>query len=125
MKHLVGQYFLNLDSVKVYVNPYSADGHAQLPGHWQCKGKIHNGFLTIGIQHHYEYSVGVLLHEAMEFVTVRLLLRYHADQGAHQGPDIGLFVLTHDQFSHITDTVGPFLADCLPDFNKAYRRYHK
>jgi hypothetical protein len=125
MKHKIGKYFLGLESVDVYVDPSTCDSHAQMPGDWQRQGTVHVGFLTIGLGHPWQYVVSGLLHEAEEYLCVRLQYRYHQDLRAHDGPSVGLIVMTHDQFSELTDATGPFLVSCLPDLSKAYKKYHK
>jgi hypothetical protein len=122
-KKLIGDFFLGLENVQVFVDPVSRDGFAQLPGNWFHEGKVRVGFLTIGLRAGYDAAVGNLIHEAAEYLSVRLQLRYHADLRAHQGPSVGILLMTHDQFSELTDALGEFIANCLPIFNKAYQKY--
>jgi hypothetical protein len=125
MRKLIGDYFLGIENVEIYVDAATTDGHAQLPGDWYHQGKVRVGSLTIGLAGSYSDAVGVLLHEAFEYSTVRLQLRYQADLRASQSPSIGLFVFNHDQFSELTDVVGNLMAAALPALHKAYLKYHK
>lgn len=73
----------------------------------------------------WRFAVGILLHEAGEFVAVRMGLRYRPsgefamDNGSH------VFLMTHTQYSELTARVGEFLAECLPDLCDAWRKWKK
>lgn len=122
MKKLIGEYFLGIENVRVYVDHDSNDGAAQMPGNWHHQGKVLVGFLTVGLSDGYENAVDNLLHEAMEYAMVRNQVRFGADLRNHAGPSVGLFVFDHDMFCELTSMVGPFMARVLPALHKECQR---
>ncbi len=82
-------------------------------------------FQVGGDQTDWRDVVGSLLHEAKEFVDMRLGCRlepspnYAYDNGSY------LFVETHTQHSEVCWRVGAFLAQCLPDLWMAWKKWRE
>ena len=70
-------------------------------------------------------AVGILLHEATEFVYMRMGLRYRPDPDYAFDNGAYLFIANHTQYAEICARVGLFLSHCLPDLSGAWKKWQK
>lgn len=69
--------------------------------------------------------VGILAHEAKEFLDTEMGCRYAVTGDAAKDNGSYLFVATHTQHSEMCARLGWFLADCLPDLSAAWKQWQK
>lgn len=81
--------------------------------------------IEIGADGPWAQTVGTLLHEAVELVTIEMGLRYRPDPDYGNGQDAYAFHFAHPQFTELCARVGMFLTDALPAFSKAYKHRQK
>lgn len=67
--------------------------------------------------------VGVLLHEAEEFVASRMGLRFRPSPDFSGDNGSYTFLMTHTEYSELTARVGLFMAVCLPDLARAWGQW--
>ena len=73
----------------------------------------------------WDVVVGVLLHEAFEFVANRLQCRYDLTDDLGRDHASYLFVMRHPQFSDCCMKVAEFTSAALRDLAKAWRQWGK
>lgn len=113
-KRLVGTYTLGYENVRLYLRDGVGGDLNTRPDNTGPAA------IYIGSDMEWWYLVGVLLHEAFEFQTIRMGLRFKSDSSMCSSYADFLFVMTHEQFSDAMHRVGQFIDECLPDLKKAY-----
>ncbi|MFH0981894.1 MAG: hypothetical protein V2A79_10175 [Planctomycetota bacterium] len=117
---MVGSYNLGNEMVRLVLREGSgADLYVQ-------PGDLHYPRFKIGADADtWGEIVTCLLHEATEFVAMKLWVRYHPSPDIAHDNGAYLFVLTHTQFGETCGRVGDFPADCLPDLKAAWKKWRK
>jgi hypothetical protein len=82
-------------------------------------------FQVGGDQTYWRDVVGSLLHEAKEFVDMRMGCRFEPSPNYAYDNGSYLFVETHTQHSEVCWRVGAFLAQCLPDLERAWKQWQR
>ena len=91
---------------------------------WVLPGDIDCPRIKIGAEQKvWGDLVAVLCHEAMELSFERVGLRYSPSQELVRDHAAYLFVATHTQFAEAIDRAADFLARCLPDLSKAWKKW--
>lgn len=67
----------------------------------------------------------VLIHEITEGAYYFLGVRYKCSENRSAGHDGYLFFLTHDQLSNASAQIAEYLAACLPEFKRAWKKWQK
>ena len=118
---IVGTYDLGAESVVLILRPgMGGDFHTRSdpPRKMPC--------ISVGADSgSWQKLVAWLVHEVVEVVMMRMGLRYVPDVDYARDAAGYLFVETHAQHSEVCARVGWFLADCLPDLNKAWKKWKK
>jgi len=116
---IVGTYDLGGEPVKLWLRPGTGGS---------CRGRGHEKMtrMEIGADHDdWSDIFEVALHEATEFVGVRLGCQYSPFVDYSQDMTARLIVQTHAQHSEICARAGAFLADCYDDLKAAWKRWKK
>ncbi len=116
----IGTYDLGLEQVDLWVRSGFGADFAMAPEKGRCP-KIQVGLETGTWQE----AVGRLHHEAMELTMAKMGLRYSESPDYARDNGASLFVMTHTQFSEASARTGMFLAQCLPDFGRGFRKWRK
>lgn len=112
---VIGRYDLGGETVELALR----DGRG---GNWDTRTPEKKlALLCIGMDD-WPGVVGILLHEAVEFVAAKMGLRYRPSFDYAEDNGSSQFVMTHTQFSEVMMRVGVFLAVCLPDLAAAWRK---
>lgn len=115
---IVGVYEIGWEQVQVVLREGTGGEFYSIPE----KGSLAR--IKIGADYrNWNDVVAVLLHEASELMYDRLQCRYMATNhlaGDHTGY---LFMANHAQFSDVCWKVGELAANCLPDLQKAWKRW--
>ena len=116
----VGTYYLGHENVRVALRPDTGGEFFMSPKDKGC------ALMMIGQdQDRWHQIVGVLLHEAMEFGFARHALRFDPAPCTTTSHASYVFMMDHEQFEAVASSVGPFMADCLPDLEKAWKKTRK
>lgn len=70
-------------------------------------------------------AVSILHHEVMELCLYQMGLRYGETPDYARDNGAYLFVMNHTEFSEASARTAIFLAECLPDFKKAWKKFKK
>ena len=88
--------------------------------------KGHIARIKIGAdQEKWHQIVNVLLHEAQELAYQRIGGRWTPAYDMANDHAAYLFSLSHTQFTEATARVAEFVAGCLPDLEKAWKKWKK
>jgi hypothetical protein len=117
-QYLVGRYKLGFKYVRLIVDTTTANGSVDLVPDDKETTKI-----VIGIDSPWSESLSVFLHEVYEGTLIDLHTRYKARPSYSDESSDFIFVVSHNQLSEAHERVGVFLAESLPDFTKAYKKY--
>lgn len=69
--------------------------------------------------------VATLMHEAQEVCLSRLCLRFTPSDEFGRDAASYVFMMRHEQFSDAVARTALFLADCLPDVKRAWKKWKK
>lgn len=117
---LVGTYYLGHENVRIFLR--SGNGG----DFYFCPADKGSAMIQIGSeQDHWHRIVGVLVHEAMEFGFARTGVRFDPAPCTTTSHASYVFMMTHEQMEVVASSIGPFLADCLPDLCKAWKSIKK
>lgn len=114
----VGTYDLGLEQVDLWLRDGLGADFSMTPEKGRCP-KIQVGMDTGSWQE----TVGRLHHEAMELTMAKMGLRYGESPDYARDNGASLFVMTHTQFSEASARTGMFLAQALPQFGFAFRKW--
>lgn len=117
---LVGRYRLGWRWVELLVDP-NRDGAQAIfaPDDKEiCE-------IIVGLEDNQSDILGGLLHEATEVVMWDHNCAYKHTGAFDKGASHYTFLFTHQQFSEMNQRVAYFLAECLPDFQRAAKKYKK
>ena len=119
-RKIVGVYHLGDESVQLVLREGKGAEFYERPG------DIPNPRMKIGADHPtIGWLMDAVMHEGQErsMAVMRLRLQradsYYVDSTAY------LFVLTHEEFTEACHRAGMFLAECLPDLTKAWKKWGK
>ena len=117
-KKLVGKFSLGTHRVLVYLD-FST-----------CSGSFSFGFssktdphIEVGADQDWKYVVSVLTHEAVEAAFMAVGARFRPAPDFGNSSDGYVFHADHFLFGEATARAGEFLADCLPDVEKIYKKH--
>lgn len=111
----IGKYRMGWRWVLLRANPDSSDGSCCFA---PDEPKITT--MTVGIRGPWPMTVATLLHEAIETAISEFELRYRP-VGQLSGSSAGnLIVMTHCQFSEVSDRAGDFMANTMPALRRAW-----
>ena len=117
---LIGTYFLGHENVRVFLRPETGGEF------WFCPKDKGCATIYIGSAYdHWHNVVGVLMHEAVEFGFARIGTRFDASPSTTRSHASYVFMMTHEQMEVMASSVGPFLADVMPDLEKAWKASKK
>ena len=111
-------------SVRKYVDGW-LNGHVVrvrfMPGGGgECRWIRPHPLILIGRDVSWRVVGGVLLHEAFEYVATEYELRFARCDVAELDYSDMNFYMTHAEFTRISDRVGRFMVDVLPELAKLY-----
>ena len=113
---VVGTYFLGHENVRVALR---VGNGGEL---YFCPKDKGSAIIIVGQdQDRWHQIVAVLLHEAIEFKLARQGNRFDPSPITTTSHASYVFMMTHEQMEDMASSVGPFLADCLPDLAKAWK----
>lgn len=82
--------------------------------------------IVVGIKDNdWEYTVAVLLHEAMEFALLLKNHRYEPVENVCKDSGGGLFVFNHAEFTRACDYAAQFITPALPELSAVFNKHHK
>lgn len=115
MKKKIGKYYSGSVKLKLQIR----DG---------VGGEYYNDppTISVGADHNtWWLIVNTLLHEVLEYNLSKLDCRHQSTE--HLGRDHGdyLFIMNHPQYTEAVARSADFIAACLPDLSKAWRKYHR
>ena len=73
----------------------------------------------------WSYTFASLLHEALELTIVQIRCRYELNDDSSGDNGNLMFIMSHTDFSEASHRTAIFLSECLPDFAKAWKEWHK
>lgn len=113
----IGRYEFGRECVEIVADDNSDAGFFVIPDQEKNIPRI-----RIGMHGEWYEVIARLLHEAYEMGMDRLMCRYGpvADMGNDHGKYV--FLMTHQDLSHICGCVGDLLANCMPDVIAEYER---
>lgn len=121
MKQLiVGTYELGSDFVQIVLREGTGGEFYLMPEH----GKVPR--VKIGADYKYWWEVAnVLLHEIIELSYEKLGCRTEPSFNMGNDHSKYIFVIPHQIFSESTARVAYCLTDCMPDVEKAWKKWRK
>lgn len=82
--------------------------------------------IQIGLDHpHWEFVLGVLLHEALETATLQTGTRWTPSPDYANSSASYLFAMNHEQFADVVARAGQFLSGAIPALKKVYDQLEK
>lgn len=118
----IGIYDLGAEAVELWIRPGTGAGFSTQSGSKQQRRPAR---ITCGMDIEPDEVVGNLIHEAKEFCDMRMGCRHVPDLDYARDAAAYTFIETHTQHSELCARVGFFLAECLPDLQKAHRQWRK
>ena len=119
----VGTYRLGVWNVRLYVSRTPMDSGASFrycPGDGGCAKLVVGGVGRI-----WSDVLSGLLHEALESQLHQRGAGHVRTHEARETTCDYVFFLSHNTFDQCCDFAARFVADCLPDLHKAWRRVNK
>jgi hypothetical protein len=117
---IVGHYYIGHECVQL-VATEGGEGSLYFTPEY---GKVPR--IKVGVDYDdYQDALEVLLHEVYEFALTREGTRHLGTDTFTEDHTQYLFVMTHCQFSNITSKCSVFLTEALPEFKKAWAKWHK
>ena len=111
---LIGHYELGNSEVSLILRPGNGAGFDMSPS----PGSLPR--IDVGATGSWYEVVSRLIHEATEMSMARLGFRYFASHDHSNDLSGCVFVMTHSQFSVVTDYVGRFLIGAIPDLSREW-----
>jgi hypothetical protein len=118
----VGVYDLGAESVELWLRPGGGAGFSTRSGSQEARGMA---VIRCGSDTTWGEMVGNLLHEAKEFIQMRMGTRMVPDVDYARDQAGYAFFETHTQHSEACARVGHFLSECLPDLGRAWKQWKK
>lgn len=85
----------------------------------------HPARIKIGLDDSWDSVCGTLLHEAMEFVMIRMELSYRPTTDWSGDNGASTFIMTHTQFSEAIQRVGSYATKAVPALSAEYRAWQR
>lgn len=117
---ILGNYYIGHEQIQVVLREGNGAEYYTCPE----KGSLPR--IKIGMdQKNWKYIVGILIHEATEFLLGRLHARYEDAEDLGKDASGYLFVLNHVQLADINTRLADFLVDVLPSFAVEWKKWNK
>lgn len=115
----VGEYKIGAESVEVFIRDGNGGEFYFMPE----PGRLPR--IKIGGDQSWNEVMATVLHEAMEYAFCRSQLRF--SPAPEISPDNGsyMFCMNHTQFSVAVGSIASFVADLVPDLQRAYKKFSK
>lgn len=116
--YLVGTYTLGPENVRLFVT--DAESGASLDCRPADKGCA---IISVAVKNNdWIYSVGSLLHEAMEHTMHSEGCGHYRTRDWTKATDVYLFVMSHITFDKCVAVVAAFMVDSIADFSAAWKK---
>lgn len=115
---IVGTYEFGYEKAELVLREGDGGEFYLLPGDIDCPR------IKVGAdQPDWRALIAVLLHEAFEFACARVGLRYSPSDDLGRDHAAYVFVMDHPRFTKTCALVADFAAQCLPDLEKAWKKW--
>jgi hypothetical protein len=117
---VVGTYYIGWEQIELVLRD-DVGGEFYVTPEKGCIPRI-----VIGADHDtWQEIVGILLHEAYEFIFERMRCRYSPADDLARDHSAYMFVISHVSFSEANARVSEFIIDALPNLKKAWIKWKK